>query len=74
MSELAGLIRGFGELLTPTAGNDIWLTKRIAAVGASGLPHLHAFVNGLELDRAAIDAGPTLPITTAAPRGRRRRR
>ncbi|TDC04302.1 transposase, partial [Streptomyces sp. 8K308] len=33
----------------------------INAVRTTDLPHLHAFVNGLELDRAAVDAGLTLP-------------
>jgi transposase len=34
---------------------------RSAAVRASDLPHLHAFANGLELGRAAVDADLTLP-------------
>ncbi|MEV7238444.1 ISL3 family transposase [Streptomyces sp. NPDC051020] len=61
MTELARLIRRFAELLKPTPGNDAKLTEWITAVRACDLPHLHAFTNGLELDRAAVDAGLTLP-------------
>ncbi|UGY95152.1 ISL3 family transposase [Streptomyces gobiensis] len=61
MTELARLVREFAELLTPAPGNDAALTKWITAVRASDLPYLHAFANGLELDRAAVAAGRTLP-------------
>jgi hypothetical protein len=61
MAELARLVHGFAELLTPTAGNDTTLTEWITAVRACNLPHLHTFANGLELDRAAVNAGLTLP-------------
>lgn len=37
------------------------LTKWITDVRAADLPYLHAFTNGLELDRAAVDAGLTTP-------------
>lgn len=37
------------------------LTEWIADVRAADLPHLHSFCNGLELDRAAVNAGLTLP-------------
>ena len=57
MAELARLVHGFAELLTPTAGNDTKLTEWITAVRACNLPHLHTFANGLELDRAAVNAG-----------------
>ncbi|MFJ2782433.1 hypothetical protein ACIO5D_38465, partial [Kitasatospora sp. NPDC087315] len=33
----------------------------IASARAAGLPHLQSFCNGLELDRAAVDAGLTPP-------------
>jgi hypothetical protein len=35
--------------------------RTVTTVRACDLPHLHAFVNGLELDRAAVNAGLTLP-------------
>ncbi|MET8331780.1 ISL3 family transposase [Streptomyces sp. NPDC005181] len=59
-AELAYLIQEFAELLTPAIGNDTKLTEWITAVRGCDLPHLHGFVNGLELDRSAVDAGLTL--------------
>lgn len=61
MSELAHLTGGFAQLLAPAEGNDAKLTDWITTVHATDLAHLHSFCNGLELDRAAVDAGLTLP-------------
>lgn len=61
MTELARLVKEFAELLTPATGNDTKLTEWITAVRACDLPHLHTFANGLELDRAAVNAGLTHP-------------
>lgn len=61
MSELSILTREFAQLLTPAEGNDAKLTDWITTVRAADMPHLHSFANGLELDRAAVDAGLTLP-------------
>ncbi|MCX5208458.1 ISL3 family transposase [Kitasatospora sp. NBC_00240] len=61
MNELARLTGEFAKLLTPAEGNDAKLTDWITIVRATDLPHLHSFCNGLELDRAAVDAGLTLP-------------
>ncbi|OKI09030.1 transposase [Streptomyces sp. CB02056] len=61
MTELSRLIRSFAELLVPAPGNDAHLTEWITAARAAGLPHLQSFIRGLELDRAAVDAGLTLP-------------
>ena len=61
MAELARLVTTFASLLTPTAGNDTKLTVWIRDVRAGDLPHLHSFCNGLEIDRAAINAALTLP-------------
>ncbi|MFF4652025.1 ISL3 family transposase [Streptomyces sp. NPDC001380] len=61
ITELSQLIRAFAQLLTPAEGNDTRLTEWIAAVRACDLPHLHGFAGGLELDRAAVNAGLTLP-------------
>lgn len=61
-AELARLITGFAQLLAPAEGNDTKLTDWITAARAVGLPQLHSFCNGLELDRAAVDAALTLPF------------
>lgn len=61
MTELSRLTGEFAQLLTPAEGNDAKLTDWITTVRAADLPHLHSFANGLELDRAAVDAGLTLP-------------
>ncbi|MGW4896160.1 ISL3 family transposase [Kitasatospora sp. NPDC004240] len=62
MTELAGLVRSFAELLTPAPGNNARLTEWITTAHNADLPHLHSFIRGLELDRAAVDAGLTLPF------------
>ncbi|MFE3205844.1 ISL3 family transposase [Embleya sp. NPDC059237] len=61
MTQLRTHIAEFASLLAPAQGNDTRLTAWIAAVRASDLGHLHAFANGLELDRAAVDAALTTP-------------
>ncbi|CAL9328304.1 ISL3 family transposase IS469 [Streptomyces sp. enrichment culture] len=61
ITQLASFIREFAQLLTPTAGNDKKLTAWMVGVRTAQLPYLHAFANGLELDRAAVNAGLTLP-------------
>jgi transposase len=40
---------------------NLKLTQWIATVRTADLPHLHSFCNGPELDRAAVNAGLTLP-------------
>jgi transposase len=60
MTQLALSTREFAQLLTPAAGNDKKLTTWIDSVRRAQLPYLHAFANGLELDRAAVNAGLTL--------------
>ncbi|MFI6586042.1 ISL3 family transposase [Embleya sp. NPDC050493] len=61
MTQLAAYIGEFAALLAPEAGNDTRLTTWIGTVRTSNLPHLHGFANGLELDRAAVNAALTLP-------------
>ncbi|MGA5442321.1 ISL3 family transposase [Streptomyces griseoincarnatus] len=61
LTELTHLTGEFAQLLTPVEGNDAKLTDWITTVRAADLPHLHSFANGLELDRAAVDAGLTRP-------------
>lgn len=58
---LARLVREFAALPTHAPDNDAALTKRITEVSAANPPYLHAFANGLELDRAAVNAGLTTP-------------
>uniref|UniRef100_UPI0013D8895C transposase n=1 Tax=Candidatus Frankia nodulisporulans TaxID=2060052 RepID=UPI0013D8895C len=61
MIDLAGLVRGFAQLLHPADGNAHRLDEWITTARAADLPHLHAFTRGLDLDRAAVNAALTLP-------------
>lgn len=61
MTELVCLTGEFAQLLTPAESNDTKLTDWITTVRAVELTHLHSFANGLELDRAAANAGLTRP-------------
>lgn len=61
MTALTDLVRGFAALLKPADGNDAKLTEWIATARAIDLPYLRSLTNGLEIDRAAVDAGLTLP-------------
>ena len=61
MTALADLVRGFAALLKPAAGNDVKLTEWITTARAVDPPHLRSLTNGLEIDRAAVDVGLTLP-------------
>lgn len=61
MTELARLTGEFAAFLTPAQANDDKLTQWIVTVRTAGLPHLCSFCNGLELDRATVNAGLTLP-------------
>jgi transposase len=69
MTQLTTLIREFAALLTPASGNDSKLTGWIAQARGADLPHLHSFCNGLELDRAAVNAGLTLPWSNGRTEG-----
>ncbi len=61
MTQLTRLTGEFVQLLTPAEGNYANLAAWITTVRVVDLPHLHSFTNGLELDRAAVEAGLTLP-------------
>jgi transposase len=61
MTALAGLVRSFAGLLAPDPGNDHLLQQWITTARDAGLPHLHAFCNGLDLDIQAATAAVTLP-------------
>ncbi|MFD7706598.1 ISL3 family transposase [Streptomyces sp. NPDC059786] len=63
MTQLAVGIRDFAPLLAPHADNADALTRWIAQIRASDLPHLHAFTRGLDRDIDAVIAGLTLPYS-----------
>lgn len=69
MTALARLAGEFAALLAPAPANDGKLTRWITAVRVANLPHLHSFCNGLELDRAAVNAGLTLPWSNGRTEG-----
>ncbi len=51
----------FAQLLVPHGDNAGKLTDWTNRTRAADLPFLHSFANGLERDRAAVDAALTLP-------------
>lgn len=61
MTAAASLVRSFAALLTPDPRNARRLHKWITAARAAGLPHVHAFTRGLDLDSKAARAALTLP-------------
>jgi transposase len=61
MTALASLVRSFAALLTPAPRNERLPKKWITTARAAGLPHVHAFTRGLELDSQAATAGLVLP-------------
>ena len=61
MTALAGLIRSFAALLAPDPGNDARLRQWIADARVPGLPHVHSFTRGLDLDIQAATAVLTMP-------------
>jgi hypothetical protein len=61
MTALARLTGEFAVLLTPAQANNDKLSQWITSVRTADLPHLHSFCNALELDRAAVNTGLTLP-------------
>ncbi len=69
MTQLTALVGEFAVLLTPTDGNDSKLTEWITQARGADLPHLHSFCNGLELDRAAVNPGLTLPWSNGRTEG-----
>lgn len=59
MTALAGLVRSFAALLTPSAGNAELLAAWITRARDADLPHIHGFTRGLDLDRDAVNAALT---------------
>lgn len=69
MTQLAAVVRGYAELLTPCAENADGLSRWIVRVRAADLPHLRAFTRGLERDRDAVVAALTLPYSNGPTEG-----
>jgi transposase len=69
MTELARLSSEFATLLTPAEGNAARLTDWLTRVPTTVLPQLHSSANGVEFDRAAVDAGLTLPYSNGRTEG-----
>jgi hypothetical protein len=61
MTALTSLITSFAALLAPDPGNDARLRQWIADARAAGLPHVHSFTRGLDLDIQAATAALTMP-------------
>jgi hypothetical protein len=71
MTVLAGLVSSFVDLLTPDLGRAGLLTQWITAA-RRGLPQVHAFARGLDLDIQAATAALTLPHHNGRTEGRPR--
>jgi transposase len=69
MTQLAAVVDGFAELLTPQPGNADRLSLWIVQVRAADLPHLHAFTRGPERDHDAVNAALTLPYSNGPTEG-----
>lgn len=69
MTQLAAVVAGFAELLTPQPGNADRLSAWIVQAHAADLPHLHAVTRGLERDRDAVNAALTLPYSNGPTEG-----
>ncbi|MFF3190982.1 ISL3 family transposase [Streptomyces misionensis] len=67
LDALNGHVRAFGKMFTQFQGDQ--LPQWIKEVRADDLPSLHAFVNGLERDLAAVTAGLTLPWSSGVVEG-----
>jgi transposase len=56
------VVRSFAALLRPDPANEATLSEWAHTARACDLPHLHAFIRGLELDARAVIAAVTLPF------------
>jgi len=61
MAALSSLIGKFAAMLDPDPANEGKLLQWIGEARTAGLPHLHSFTRGLELDISAATAAVTLP-------------
>ena len=61
------LVQDFLEMMRHREGKrlDAWLTQ----VHESGLPELQSFAHGVEQDKAAVQAGLTLPLSNGPVEG-----
>lgn len=62
MTRLADHVRTFASFLVPKSGNAAAISGWATEVRAAELPHLHAFVRGLERDHDGVVAALTLPF------------
>ncbi|MCC5575896.1 transposase [Microtetraspora sp. AC03309] len=69
MIDLAGLVRGFADLLRPREGNADRLDAWIATAKAADLPHPRTFTRGLDQDRDAVRAAVTSPFHNGGTEG-----
>jgi transposase len=61
MTALTSLITSFAALLAPDPGNHARLLQWITDARAAGLPDVHSFTRGLDLDIQAATAALTMP-------------
>jgi len=61
MAALSSLTGKFAAMLDPDPANEGKLLQWIREARTAGLPHLHSFTRGLELDISAATAAVTLP-------------
>ena len=66
MTALVRHVETFAHLITQPGGD---LPEWIDAARADDLPALHSFINGLDKDRQAVQAGVTLPYSNGATEG-----
>ncbi|MEU8319760.1 ISL3 family transposase [Nonomuraea sp. NPDC048881] len=69
MIDLAGLVRDFADLLRPSKGNADRLSTWITTARTADLPHVHAFIRGLDQDRDAVHAAVALPFHNGGTEG-----
>lgn len=69
MTRLADHVRTFASFLVPKSGNAAAISGWATEVRAAELPHLHAFVRGLERDHDGVVAALTLPFHNGGTEG-----
>jgi hypothetical protein len=50
MTSLAELVGSVAALLKPDPGNEAWLAEWTRSASAGGLPYVHGFTRGLNID------------------------
>ncbi|GII32887.1 hypothetical protein Pmi06nite_63290 [Planotetraspora mira] len=69
MIDLSELVRAFADLLRPHEDNADRLDAWTTTARTCDLPHLHAFIRGLENDHDAVYAAVTLPFHNGGTEG-----